>query len=402
VRLFVALYPSLLHAFTDFAPKEPALSYITGVGLTPYGKHPGKSTLDLMSEAATAALADAELERRDIAGLVCGYSTTMPHLMLSTVFAEHFGLNPEYAHAIQLGGATGYAMAMLAHHLVESGVAKNILVVAGENRLTGQSRDSAIQTLAQVGHPVYEVPLGATIPAYYGLLATRYMHEYGTTETDLAELAVLMRKHGSMHPGAQFREPTTVDAVLASKPIAAPLKLLDCCPVSDGGAAFVVSRARSSKFTVRIRGTGQAHTHQHISAAPSLTHFGAAASVEKARNAAGVRMADVNYAAIYDSFTITLTILLEEIGLAPRGGAGRQAREGHFNHDGKLPLNTHGGLLSYGHCGVGGAMAHLVETHRQLTNRAQNRQARNATLALLHGDGGVLSSHVSLILAAAA
>ncbi len=378
------------------------MSYITGVGLTPFGKHPGKGTLDLMSEAATAALADAQLERRHIDGLVCGYSTTMPHLMLSTVFAEHFGLKPEYAHAIQLGGATGFAMAMLAHHLVESGVAKNILVVAGENRLTGQSRDSAIQTLAQVGHPVYEVPLGATIPAYYGLLASRYMFEYGTTETDLAELAVLMRKHACLHPGAQFREPVTVDAVLGSKPIASPLKLLDCCPVSDGGAAFVVSRDRSSDFVVRIRGTGQAHTHQHISAAPSLTHFGAAASVEKARTSAGIRVADVTYAAIYDSFTITLTVLLEEIGLAPRGGAGRQAREGRFDPDGAVPLNTHGGLLSYGHCGVGGAMAHLVETHRQLTHRAENRQAKNASLALLHGDGGVLSSHVSLVLEAAA
>ena len=322
----------------------------------------------------------------------------MPHLMLSTVFAEHFGLKPGYAHAIQLGGATGFAMAMLAHHLVESGVAKNILVVAGENRLTGQSRDSAIQTLAQVGHPVYEVPLGATIPAYYGLLASRYMLEYGSTEADFAELAVLMRKHACMHPGAQFREPITVDAVLGSKPIASPLKLLDCCPVSDGGAAFVVSRARTNGFNVKIRGTGQAHPYQHISAAPSLTQSGAAAAMAKALTTAGVKASDANYVAIYDSFTITLTILLEELGLAPRGGAGKLAREGHFSHDGKLPLNTHGGLLSYGHCGVGGAMAHLVETHRQLTHRAESRQAKNASLALLHGDGGVLSSHVSLVL----
>ena len=374
------------------------MSFITGVGLTPFGKHPGKATLDLMGEAATQALADAHLERRDIDGLVCGYSTTMPHLMLSTVFAEHFGLKPDYAHAIQLGGATGFAMAMLAHHLVESGVAKNILVVAGENRLTGQSRDSAIQTLAQVGHPVYEVPLGATIPAYYGLLASRYMHEYQTTQTDLAELAVLMRRHACMHPGAQFQDPVTVEDVLGSKPIASPLKLLDCCPVSDGGAAFVVSRARTNSFHVKVRGTGQAHPYQHISAAPSLTQSGAAVAMAKALAAAGVKASDANYAAVYDSFTITLTILLEEIGLAPRGGAGKLAREGHFSHDGKLPLNTHGGLLSYGHCGVGGAMAHLVETHRQLTHRAENRQAKNANLALLHGDGGVLSSHVSLVL----
>lgn len=376
------------------------MSYVTGVGLTAYGKHPGRSTLDLMSEAATAALADAHLNRSEIDGLLCGYSTTFPHLMLSTVFVEHFGLDPVYAHSMQMGGATGFGMVMLAHHLVEAGAARNVLVVAGENRLTGQSRDAAVQTLAQVGHPVYEVPLGATIPAYYALVASRYMHEHGTTEADLAELAVLMRKHAAMHPDAQFREPVTVAQVLASKPIAAPLKLLDCCPVSDGGAAFVVSREPTNDFRVRILGTGQAHTHQHVSAAPSLTEFGAKASVQRAREAAGIELSDVRYAAIYDSFTITLTILLEEIGFAPRGQAGKLARAGYFDHDQSLPLNTHGGLLSYGHCGCGGAMAHLVETQRQMTGRAGPRQVKDASLALLHGDGGVLSSHVSLVMGA--
>jgi acetyl-CoA acetyltransferase len=376
------------------------MSYITGVGLTPFGKHPGKSTLDLMSEAATLALADAQLERRDMDGLLVGYSTTFNHLMLSTVFAEHYGLDPAYAHAVQLGGATGFGMAMLAHLLVEAKAARNILVVAGENRLTGQTRDAAVQTLAQVGHPEYEVPLGPTIPAYYGLVASRYMHEFGTTERDLADLAVLMRRHASTHAGAQFRTPITVDEVLGSKPVASPLKLLDCCPVSDGGAAFVVSRERTNGFDVRILGTGQAHTHQHVTAAPSLTHFGAAASVARAREAADVDLEGIRYAAIYDSFTITLTILLEELGLAPRGQAGRLARDGHFSRDGRIPLNTHGGLLSYGHCGCGGAMAHLVETHMQMTGRAGARQVKDASLALLHGDGGVLSSHASLILEA--
>jgi acetyl-CoA acetyltransferase len=374
------------------------LSWITGVGLTAFGKHPGQGTLDLMSTAAAAALADAGLERPDVDGLLTGYSTTFPHLMLSTVFAEHFGLAPKYAHAIQLGGGTGFAMAMLAHHLVDSGLAHHMLVVAGENRLTGQSRDAAVQTLAQVGHPVYEVPLGATIPAYYGLVASRYMHEYGTSQADLAQLAVLMRSHAATHAGAQFREPISVDQVLASKPVASPLKLLDCCPVSDGGAAFVVSRERVNDSSVRVIGTGQAHTHQHVSAAPSLTQFGASASARAAMEAARIGIADVEYAAIYDSFTITLTILLEEIGFAPRGSAGRLAAEGHFSHSGAVPLNTHGGLLSYGHCGVGGAMAHLVETQLQMTGRAGNRQVRTPKLALLHGDGGVLSSHVSLVL----
>ena len=374
------------------------MSWITGVGLTRFGRLEPFSTLDLMSQAATAALADAKLERSDVDGLICGYSTTMPHLMLSTVFAEHFGLQPQYAHAVQLGGATGFAMAMLAHYLVEAGAARRILVVAGENRLTGQTRDASIQTLAQVGHPVYEVQLGPTIPAYYGLVASRYMHEYGITEPDLAELAVLMRSNAARHPGAQFREPVSVADVMTSKPIAAPLKFLDCCPVSDGAAAFVVERERSDSAGVKIIGAAQAHTHQHASAAQSLAQFGAGDCVRRALGNAGVSLEDVRYAGIYDSFTITLAILLEETGLAPRGRSGALARDGHFSPGGYLPLNTHGGLLSYGHCGVGGAMAHLVEAYLQMTGTAGPRQVAPPALALLHGDGGILSSHVSLVL----
>src|SRR5260370_27013927 len=132
-----------------------AMSFITGVGLTSYGKHEGLSSLDLMSKAAALAMADAGLKRADIDGILCGYSTVSPHIMLATVFAEHFGIHPSYAHAVQVGGATGLAMTMLAHHLVEAGVVRHVLVVGGENRLTGQSRDASIQALAQVGHPDY-------------------------------------------------------------------------------------------------------------------------------------------------------------------------------------------------------------------------------------------------------
>jgi acetyl-CoA acetyltransferase len=289
-------------------------------------------------------------------------------------------------------------MAMLAHELVDAGVVRNVLVVAGENRLTGQTRDASVQALAQVGHPDYEVPLGPTIPAYYGLVASRYMHEFGINEADLAELAVLMRRHAATHPGAQFHDLITVADVMASRAIATPLKLLDCCPVSDGGAAFIVSRDSTSERRVRVRGCGQAHTHQHVTAAPSLTHFGAAPAFARARQASGVGVGDLKYAGVYDSFTITLAILLEELGLAGRGEACARARNGDFGRDGALPLNTHGGLLSYGHCGSGGALAHLVETQLQMTGRAGSRQVRDASIALLHGDGGVMSSHVSMIL----
>src|SRR5258705_1972997 len=166
-------------------------------------------------------------------------------------------------------------MTMLAHHLVDAGVVRHVLVVGGENRLTGQSRDASTVALAQVGHPDYEVPLGPTIPAYYGLVASRYMHAYGVTEADLAEFAVLMRKHALTHPGAQFHDPITVTDVLESKPVALPLKLLDCCPVSDGCAAFVVSRERTREAGVRVLGCAQAHTHQHVTAGPGLSEPGA-------------------------------------------------------------------------------------------------------------------------------
>lgn len=373
------------------------MSYLTGTGLTAFGRHDGKSTLDLMSEAAQLALDDAGLTRGDIDGFLCGYATTTPHIMLATLFCEHFGIVPSYAHAIQVGGATGMAMAMLAHTLVDAGVAKNILVVGGENRLTGQSRDASMQTLAQAGHATYEVPLGPTIPAYYGLVASRYMHEFGVTEEDFAEFAVLMRANAVRTEGAQFRDPIAVADVMASKPVATPLKLLDCCPVSDGGAGLVISREPTGSSAVRIRGAGQAHTHQHVTAAPAIIEMGAPVSSKRALEAAGVSVKDFNYAAIYDSFTITLAMLLEDVGLAGRGEAAAMVRAGHFSSDGRMPLNTHGGLLSYGHCGVGGAMAHVCEAHKQMTGAAGARQV-DASLALLHGDGGVLSSHVTMVL----
>src|SRR3954468_14989693 len=374
------------------------MSFITGVGLTSFGRHEGASTLDLMSRAAELAISDAGLPRNEIDGVLCGYSTVQPHIMLATVFAEHFGITPCYAHAVQVGGATGLAMAMRAHIIVQAGVARHVLVVLGENRLTGQSRDAAIQALAQVGHPLYEMPLGPTIPAYYGLVASRYMHEFGVSEEDLAEFAVLMREHAADHPGAQFRDSISVADVMASKPVALPLKLLDCCPVSDGGAAFVVSREPTSEAAVRIRGCAQAHTHQYVTTIPDFDRMGAAISLRRAGEQAGVGIVDVRYAGIYDSFTITLAMLLEELGFAGRGEAAARVRSGYFGRDGAVPLNTHGGLLSYGHCGVGGAMAHLVETQLQMTGRAGNRQVRDASIALLHGDGGVLSSHVSMFL----
>jgi len=374
-------------------------AYIAGAGNTSFGRHEGSGALDLMAQAAEKALHDAEMKRPDIDAVLCGYATTLPHLMLSTLFCERFSLEPAYAHSMQLGGATGCAMLMLARELVRAGRCSNVLVVAGENRLTGQARDSAIQTLAQVGDADFEVPNGASVPAYYALLASRYMHETGLTEEDLAEFAVLMRANAARHPDAHLRAVISAKDVLASKTICAPLKLLDCCPISDGAMALVVSAAPRNATQVAILGAGQAHRHQHLSAIADTHNYGARDAARRAFDEARLQPADIDYLAIYDSFTITLAILIEETGFAERGGSAKRVRAGDFALSGLLPLNTHGGLLSFGHSGVAGGMGHAVEAYRQLAGRAGDRQVESRTRAFVHADGGVLSSHVSLVLA---
>lgn len=378
------------------------LSYIRGVGNTPFGRLPGSTPLTLMAQAAEGALAEAGLRRDEVDGVLCGYATTLPHLMLADLFCEAASLSPAYAHGMAGGGATGGLMAMLAHELVRVGRCRNVLVVAGENRLSGQSRDQSVQTLAQVGDPAIEVPNGASVPAYYALLASRYLHETGLDADALSDFAVLMRSHAQGHPDAHLREPMTLAEARAARAIAAPLRLSDCCPISDGAVAVVVSAEPGRDAPVRIAGAGQAHRHQHLCALLDVMDTGAAESAARALAEAGCGVGDVDLLAIYDSFTITLVMLLEELGVAPRGGAAGRLRAGDFGRDGALPLNTHGGLLAFGHSGVAGGLMHLAEASRQLAGRAGARQLALArTRALFHADGGVLSSHVSLILEAA-
>jgi acetyl-CoA acetyltransferase len=378
------------------------MAWISGVGLTGFGRQPGPTALDWQAQAARLALADGGLGLRDGDAVIAGYATTIAHLMPANLLAERLGIRPRVAFGTSVGGATGLAMLVQAVALVDTGQADRVLVVAGEDRASGQSTDAAMRTLAQVGHRDYEVPLGANIPAYYALLASAYLHRHDLTPADLAPLAVQMRTHAAGHDGAQYRKPITVADVDSSPMVAEPLRLLDCCPVSDGGAAFVVTGRPSSRRDVRVAGTGQAHLHQHVTEA-DLDDVGARRAAGAALDAAGVGLADLDLAGIYDSFTVTLAMLLEEIGLAEAGRAGALAASGHFDRTGPLPLNTHGGLLSYGHAGVAGGMAHLAEMVTQLRGEAGDRQVtRSPQRALVHADGGVLSAHVSVVLEVAA
>jgi len=375
---------------------------ISGVGQTAVGKLAGSTCMGLHVEVANEAIADAGLAWDDIDGVLCAYSFTEPHMMLSSVFCEVAGLRPNYSAAVQVGGASACIMAITAAALVEAGHCRNVLVVTGDNRLTGMPPGGAAAALAAFGHPEFEQPYGSTIPASYALIATRYMHDYGLTPDQLGAIAVTHRAHAARHPQAHKRTPITIDDVRASPLVSTPLRVLDCCLVSDGAAAVVVSESARSRDlpgrAVTLLGSGQGHTHEHVFAAPSLTDFGCKQSSQRAFDRAGLGVADIDVAEIYDSFTITLAVELESIGFFERGEAGDAATRGDLSHGGRLPCNTHGGLLSFGHSGAAGGMFHVVEAVRQLRHDAGDRQVDGCETAFVHGDGGVLSAHASLVL----
>jgi acetyl-CoA acetyltransferase len=374
---------------------------ITGSYSTKVGELEGATCMSLHTEAGLGALNDAGLAVSDIDGLLCAYSFTEPHLMLASVFAEYVGMQPAYASAVSMGGVTACMLVMQAAALVEAGYCRHVLVVTGDNRLSGM-RGNAVQALAEVGNQQYEQPYGMTIPAAYALVAQRYMSEFGVTSEQLAAIAVTMREHAALNPKAHMKAPITVDDVMSSRFIATPLHLLDCCLISDGGAAVVVSAADAAadlkQHRIDVLGSGQGHTHEYIVAAPSLTDYGCKNSAADALGRAGLKQSDIDVVEIYDSFTITLLAELESMGFFERGEAGAAAAAGDLKIGGKLPCNTHGGLLSYGHSGAAGGMFHVVEAVEQLRGSATGRQVDGAELAFVHGDGGILSAHCSVVL----
>lgn len=363
----------------------------------------GSTCMSLHAQAAHGAVADAGLRLDQIEGVLCAYSFTEPHIMLASVFCEYMGgLRPTVAMAIQAGGATACAMLLQAVALVESGQCRHVLCVTGDNRLTGMSRDRAVAAIADVGHAQFERPYGFSVPAAYALVAQRYMHDYGVTADQLGQIAVTARQHAALHPHAHMKQPIALDDVRASKVIASPLRMLDCCLISDGAAAIVVSAAETAPDLrapgVAVLGSGQGLTHEHVFAAPSLTDFGCAQSAATAFARAGLGPREIDLAEIYDSFTITLMVELESIGFFGKGEAGPAIAEGAIALAGALPCNTHGGLLSYGHSGAAGGMFHIVEAVHQLRGDAGPRQVSGARTAFVHGDGGVLSCHCSHVL----
>ncbi len=375
---------------------------IIGVGESDIGKVPHMTGLGLNAQAAKRALDETGLKPSDIDGLLTAYSMTEPYFMLGSVMCEYLGLKPTFNASMVVGGASPAIMLKHAAEAIVSGQAEVILCCAGENRATGQTRDQAVAALAAVGHPYYEQPYGTSIPSFYAMITRRHMHEYGTTREQLAQMAVISRDHAVRHPNAHMTQPITVEEVINSKPIAEPLNILDCCLISDAGGAYIVTTAERAKDLksdpVYLLGIGEHHTHEHLMCADSLTEFGALESGRRAYAMAGLGPEDINFAELYDCFTVVPIIEMEELGLCERGGAGAMVEAGDTRIDGRLPVNTHGGMLSHAHAGAAGGLFGIIEAVRQLRGQEGERQVANHDVALVHNEGGILSSHCTMIL----
>lgn len=379
---------------------------IVGAADTQVGKVPAMSASELCVDAILRVVADAGLKKSDVDGLITCNSMSQPMLYHAEAIAEYLQIFPGYCMTAPAGGSTTFSILHHAATAIVNGLADTVVIAMADSLNSGLTREQAKLMQSSAGHPRFEQPYGPTVPAYYALIAQAHMAEYGTREEDFAEVAVACRQHAARNPAAQKRDLITVGDVLDSRLIADPLHLLDCSLVSDGGAAVVMTSAEKAKDfphqPVYLLGVGEGHAHEHISQARSLTTSAAREAGQRAYQMAGMGPEDMDFAQLYDCFTPTVMVELEDLGFCKKGEGGEFLRSVGIGPGGKLPVNTHGGLLSHCHPGNPGSMFALTESVWQLRGTAEERQVRNARTGLVHGVGGIMSSHTTLILGAEA
>ena len=356
------------------------------------------SPLDLMAQGIHRALVDAGLRLCDVDGLFC--ATTQARTSAMSL-VEYLGLPNAYTDSTIVGGSSFEVHVAHAHAALEAGLCSVAVVAYGSTQRTVGRRASS----AREFNP-YETPFRPFLPATaYAMAANRHMHEYGTTREHMAAVAVAARDWALLNPVAWEKHPLTIADVLNARPISDPFTVRDICLVTDGGGAIVLvraDRARSMKQKpVYVLGSGQSITHASISSMPVLTHTGAIESGAQAYRAAGVKASDINVVALYDAFTINTILFLEDLGFCAKGEGGPFVEGGRIAPGGALAVNTNGGGLSYCHPGMYGLFL-LIEAVRQLRGECGQRQVVGADLALVHGNGGVLSAQATTILGGAA
>jgi acetyl-CoA acetyltransferase len=368
---------------------------IVGVAESDLGEvGPGYTPLDLVGQATVRALGDAGLEKKDVDGL---FSASAYYHMPTLSVGEYLGIRLRYSDATNMGGSSFISHLFHATAAIDAGLCEVALITYGSTQRSGGGRlVSGSEALP------YEAPYEPRYPvSMYALAASRHMHEYGTTREHLAEVAVAAREWAKMNPKAFVREDLSVEDVLSSRMVSSPLSVLDCCLVTDGGGAAIVTsveRARSlRKPLVYLLGAGEAHWHRNISQMPDLTVTAASESAPRAFEMAKLGPDDVNVVMLYDAFTINTVMFLEDLGFCGKGEGGAFVSGGRISPGGELAVNTNGGGLSYNHPGMYGLLL-LVEAVRQIRGECGERQQPDAKVALTHGNGGVFSSQVTAIL----
>ncbi|HEV2221244.1 MAG TPA: acetyl-CoA acetyltransferase [Casimicrobiaceae bacterium] len=366
---------------------------IAGVATAGIGWATRSTALDLMAEAANAALADAGLALRDVDAI---FAVTPYYWMPSVVLAEELGIRPRFTDSTNIGGASVVAHVGHAIRAIATGGAEVALVSYAS---TQRSDSGRLVTRAEI--PPYEQPYGAMFPiSGYAMVAQRHMHEFGTTRRQLAQVAVAASHWAALNPDALRRELLTVDEVIASPAVSDPLRKLDCCLVSNGGGAIVLTTAgRRTRAPIPILGVGESHSHCYASSMRSFTRTDAVESSRAAYDMAGVGPEEIDLVQIYDAFTINVIVGLEDTGFCAKGDGGRLVERG-IGPDGILPVNTSGGGLRYCHPGMFGIFL-LVEAVRQLRSEAGERQVAHSRHALVHGYGGIFAGNASVVLGAA-
>lgn len=383
---------------------------IVGVGTSDLPRAPHLDTVGHHVLAMQRALADAGVSKADVDGYCCaGGSKAQAGADDMGVMVEYLGLSPRFTDGTMTGGSSFELHVEHAAAALRAGLCDTVLVTYGSDQLSRMGRllgtRGYFAEQARVSGPAqFEAPYGGTIVSAYALAAARHMHEFGTTPAQLASIAVAARAHAAANPEAMFRQPLTVDEVLDSAMVSDPLHKLDCCVISDGGGALVMTTAERARDLpaepVAVLSTASAQTHWNISAMRDFTTTAAVGVGRDLFARAGLAPKDVDVFCCYDSFTITVLLLLEDLGFCAKGEGGAFAESGAIAPGGRLPVNPDGGGLSALHPGMRGIFL-LIEAVRQLRGSACN-PVPGCEVALACGVGAWLSCIGGVLLGKAA
>lgn len=370
-------------------------------------RYPELGGYDMYVEVVRQFLQEWPVKPSDIQGLLAcpsgmaggGNSDIFVHEQLY----EEMGIHPLFADTMNAGGSTYSLMIQRASLAISQGLVDSVLCV-GAGKFPKVGAGGAETMAKMVSHEIYEFPYGTFIPAMYAQVAQRHMHEFGTTAEQFAEVAVSSRSWALKNPQAAMygQDELTVEKVRNSRPIASPFNLYDCSIPLEGGAAILVTNENMAKRLTPqpayVLGMGEYHNHRNIHQAPDLLDIGCGKAAKQAYARAGLQPSDMDFAQIYDAFTVNPLVFMEELGLCPRGKGGETFQSGRTRPGGDFPVNTYGGLLSFGHTGDASGMSMIVEGARQIMGIAGERQLSKANLGLVHSYGGMMSEHATLVL----